>query len=409
MPRLGHARFRFVPTLPLAFLLVALGCREDASSPTAPEPPAALATAATTVLAIYQLSTGDAHTCGVTTDNRAYCWGVNDYGSLGDGTTSERHTPVAVVGGLPFRQISAGANHTCGVTTDFRAFCWGSNVAGQLGDGTTSDRLKPVRVAGGKLFRTVAAGFLHSCGVSYPDNRAFCWGRNGSGQLGDGTMASHLTPVAVVGARQFRQVTVGYFHSCGVTTANWAYCWGGSQFGQVGDSTGGWIRVKPVKVAGTRQYRQIDGGGYSTCAVTATDNRAYCWGRNDAGQVGDGTLSSQRRWPKAVAGGLSIRRVTAGSSPSWGNTCGETTGSRAYCWGLNSTGAVGDGTTTQRLTPVPVAGGLYFSQVSAGGLYACGKTSAGVAYCWGSNGHGQLGDGTTLNRSTPVAVAAPAP
>jgi alpha-tubulin suppressor-like RCC1 family protein len=408
MPRIGCTRPRFVPILPLAVLLVALGCGEDAPSPTAPDPSPALATAATTAPAFYQLSTGEAHTCGVTTDNRAYCWGVSAYGRLGDGTTSDRLTPVAVVGGLLFRQISAGVSHTCGVTTDFRAFCWGWNVAGQLGDGTTSNRLKPVRVAGGKLFRTVEAGFMHSCGMSYPDNRAFCWGRNGSGQLGDGTMASHPTPVAVVGALQFRQVTVGYGHSCGVTTANWAYCWGDNQFGQVGDSTAGWIRVKPVRVRGTRQYRQIDAGSKHTCAVTATDNRAYCWGRNDTGQIGDGTLTS-RRWPKAVAGGLSLRRVTAGGASSYGNTCAEATGSRAYCWGVNSTGALGDGTTTQRLTPVPVAGGLYFSQVSAGALYACGKTSAGVAYCWGENGNGQLGDGTTLNRSTPVAVAASAP
>jgi alpha-tubulin suppressor-like RCC1 family protein len=405
MPRIGSMRPRFVPTLPLAVLLVALGCREDATSPTAPESPAALATA-TTAPVFYQLSTGDAHTCGVTTDNRAYCWGVNNYGRLGDGTTSERLTPVAVVGGLPFRQISAGVNHTCGVTTDFRAFCWGWNNGGQLGDGTRTSRLQPVRVAGGKLFRTVEAGFMHSCGMSYPDNRAFCWGIGGSGQLGDGTGASHSTPVAVVGALQFRQVTVGYNHSCGVTTANWAYCWGDNQYGQVGDSTAGWVRVKPVRVRGSRQYGQIDGGGYNTCAVTATDNRAYCWGRNDVGQIGDGTLSSTRRWPTAVAGGLSLRRVTVGGSSSYGNTCAEAVGSRAYCWGLNSTGALGDGTTTSRRTPVAVAGGLYFSQVSAGDVYACGKTSAGVAYCWGSNGHGQLGDGTTVNRTTPVAVAA---
>lgn len=406
MPRLGCTRPGFVPNLPLALLVLVLGCREDATSPTAPEPPA-LAAAATTALAFYQLSTGDAHTCGVTTDHRAYCWGDNQYGRLGDGTTVDRLTPVAVVGGLSFRQISAGVNTTCGVTTDFRAYCWGWNVGGQLGDGTRSDRVRPVRVGGGKLFRTVETGFWHSCGMSYPDNRALCWGTGGDGQLGDGTGATRLLPVAVAGARQFRQVTVGYFHSCGVTTENWAYCWGNSQYGQVGDSTGGWIRLKPVKVAGTRQYRQIDGGSYHTCAVT-TDYRAYCWGRNDAGQIGDGTLSS-RRWPKAVAGGLSLRRVTAGGASSYGNTCAETVGSRAYCWGYNFYGGVGDGTTTLRPKPVPVAGGLYFSQVSAGGWYACGKTGAGVAYCWGWNVRGQLGDGTMVNRSSPVAVVVPAP
>lgn len=408
MPRLGCTHFRLVLVLPLAFAVVALGCREDALSPTGPEAPPALATAATTALSFYQLSAGEgAHTCGVTTDNRAYCWGINDYGQLGDGTKTDQLRPVAVVGGLRFRQISTGDRHTCGVTTDFHAYCWGSNDSGQLGVNPFAPGVDgPAPVAGGKLFRTVEAGLTHSCGMSYPDNRAFCWGLNNRGQLGDGTTGSRPTPVAVVGLRQFRQVVVGYYHSCGVTTANWAYCWGDSQFGQVGDSSAAWKRLTPVRVAGTRQFRQIATGSYHTCAVTAADNRGYCWGRNDAGQIGDGTLSP-RRWPRAVAGTLNLRRVTAGGGSSYGNTCAETIGSRAYCWGAG--GALGDGTTTRRLTPVAVVGGLDFSQVSAGLFYACGKTGAGVAYCWGGNGHGQLGDATTIRQNVPVAVVPPAP
>jgi hypothetical protein len=125
MPRIGCPRLRVVPVFPLALLVVALGCREDDSSPTAPAPQPALAITATTALAFYQMSGGYHFTCGLTTDNRAYCWGYNVTGSVGDGTTIERHAPVPVVGGLRFRQVSAGAISACGVTTDFRAYCWG--------------------------------------------------------------------------------------------------------------------------------------------------------------------------------------------------------------------------------------------------------------------------------------------
>ena len=393
-------RFPAVLVLPLAFAVVALGCHEDSSPPTGLEAPPALATAAITALSFYQLSAGKGlHSCGVTIDSYAYCWGSNEDGQLGDGTRIDRLRPVAVVGGLRFRQISAGVRSTCGVTTDFHAYCWGGDVSGQL----TYGSIVPVPVAGGRLFRTVETSGLHACGMSYPENRAFCWGMNNRGQLGDGTTAGlRSTPVAVLGSREFRQVVVGYYHSCGVTTANWAYCWGENQDGQVGDSSAAWKRLKPVRVAGTRQFRQISAGSYYTCAVTAADNRGYCWGWNGGGQIGDGTLIS-RRWPRAVAGSLNLRRVTAGQV----TTCAETIGSRAYCWGDGR--AVGDGTIAERLTPVPVAGGLYFSQVSAGGLFGCGRTAAGVAYCWGDNAHGQLGDGTTSPRNVPVAVLPPAP
>jgi alpha-tubulin suppressor-like RCC1 family protein len=144
----------------------------------------------------------------------------------------------------------------------------------------------------------------------------------------------------------------------------------------------------------------VDTGGGHTCAVT-TDNRAFCWGNGRQGAVGNGKAYLSF-WPKAVAGGLSFERVTTGAS----HTCGETTDNRAYCWGYNvENGAVGDGTTTMRLTPVAVAGGHFFRQVSAGASHTCGRTAASVAYCWGGNLYGQLGDGTTASSSTPVPVA----
>jgi alpha-tubulin suppressor-like RCC1 family protein len=170
-------------------------------------------------------------------------------------------TPVRVhAGGLRFGLVSAGDFHTCGVTTDNLAYCWGRNNVGGLGDGTTTDRLTPVPVAGGRRFlRVSAGGFQHTCAVNLFDV-AFCWGLNSRSQLGDNTTTQRLTPVRVVGGLRFRQVSTGedgHFggftgvadHTCGVTTGNLAYCWGDNRFGQLGDGTQR-TRRRPTAVAG---------------------------------------------------------------------------------------------------------------------------------------------------------------
>jgi alpha-tubulin suppressor-like RCC1 family protein len=374
-------------------------------APTGPGPEApSLSTAAATALSFYQVSGGYTHSCGVTNDNRAYCWGFNDRGQLGDGTHTSRLTPVPIGGALRFRQIAAGNQHTCAVTTDFRAYCWGQGADGELGNGTVTDRSTPVPVVGGHHFRQVDAGQYHTCGVSYPGNRAFCWGYNGSFALGDGTSTGRSSPVAVSGGHQFRQVDAGFFHSCGVTTTNRAFCWGYNQYGQIGDSTRAFYRPTPTEVAGAHPFRQISAGNDVTCGVT-TFARAWCWGNGKQGELGNGQAYLSF-WPRNVAGGLAFTRVTAGFS----HVCGETTVKRAYCWGVNASGQLGDGTTVlQRFKPVAVAGGLGFYQVSAGGFHTCGKTGSSVAYCWGTNFNGELGNGSTTESRTPVAVAGSTP
>jgi len=354
MPRIGCTRFRFVPVLPLALVVAALGCQEDAQSPTAPELGPALAIRPANGLSFRQVSAASIHTCGVTPDHRAYCWGENSFGRLGDGTTDIDHlTPTRVVGGLRFRQVSAGVAHTCGVTPDHRAYCWGENSFGQLGDGTTAlVRVTPVRVAGGLRFRQVSKGFFHTCGVT-PGERGHCWGDNRFGQLGDGTTTDRRTPVAVAGGLRFRQLSGGEAHTCGVTPDNRAYCWGDNRFGQLGDGTTT-QRLTPVAVAGGLRFRQVSAGRFHTCGVTPGE-RAYCWGNNDQGQLGDGT-TTRRETPAAVSGGLRFRQLSAGSG-GFSHTCGVTPGNLAYCWGSNEAGQLGDGTTTDRGTPVPVAGG----------------------------------------------------
>ncbi|MFL5495278.1 MAG: RCC1 domain-containing protein [Gemmatimonadales bacterium] len=411
---LGPAPAARARSLTIVVLLLALGCGGETPSPTDPSSTPALATAAT-ALAFSQLSGGGVHTCGLTTDFRVYCWGYNEDGQLGDGTNTGPESctgavgpfacstrPVPVAGTRQFRQVSAGNLHTCAVTTDFRAYCWGSNSFGELGDGTTTDRTTPVLVRGGLQFRQVDAGsFGHTCGVTYADRRVYCWGYNRFGQLGDGTTTQHLTPIPVLGGHEFRQVTAGDWHTCGVTTSNQPYCWGRDDVGQLGNDPEKRTRLRPVLVAGGYQFRQLDAGSYHTCAVT-TDNRAFCWGGGSDGQIGDGKTLA-RFTPRAVAGGLSFTRVSGGVF----HTCGETTNNLAYCWGNNTFGQLGNGGPegTDQLKPVAVAGGLHFEQVSAGGNHTCGTTSAAVAYCWGYNFFGQLGDGNTAESPIPVPVA----
>jgi alpha-tubulin suppressor-like RCC1 family protein len=368
-----------------------------------------------------QVNAGEIHNCAVTPDNRAYCWGYNADGQLGNGTTSfERLSPTPVAGGLSFRQISAGYYHSCGVTTDNRAYCWGRG--GNLGDGTAMSRARPVPVAGGLRFRQVSAGWEHTCGVT-TDDRVYCWGDNVFGQLGNGTTGEigypGLSPVAVMGTLRFRGVSVGVFHSCGVTNTDRAYCWGGDQWGQIGDGAASGTcqvtfntipcRKKPTLVAGGYRWRQVDAGGGTgpgedqtgptnagrTCGVT-TDGRAFCWGDGTQGQNGDGTRSI-RTAPSNVAGDRLYRAVSTGHFHS----CAVATDNRAYCWGMNPSGQLGDGTEgTMRLRPRAVVGGHRFDQISAGGSGTCGRTMTGAAYCWGF----YVGNGTGSYYLTPQPV-----
>jgi len=311
-----------------SLIWLASACRDDPNAVTDPSPAAPqhtilrhdLGTAA--ALSFWQLAEGSNTTCGVTTDNRAFCWGRNIFGEVGNGTTTDESCslwpdcvtqPVAVVGGLHFRNVSTGQSLSCGVTTDSRAYCWGANGVGELGigdktapgtcglrDGSESTcSTRPLAVSGGLLFRAVSTSFVFACGVT-TDDRAYCWGENNEGELGDGTTTQRSKPVPVAGGLRFGQVSVGGSHACGLTSAGAVYCWGWNEYGQLGDSTHVTQRLRPVRVAGGRTYRQVDAGTNHTCAVT-TSYRAYCWGNGQSGQLGNNRTSGSF-WPRAVSG-----------------------------------------------------------------------------------------------------------
>jgi len=332
-------------------------------------------------LTFATVSAGETHTCGVTTGGVAYCWG-NDggIGKLGDGTLTSSTIPVPVAGGLSFAMVSASALHTCGVTTDGAAYCWGDLP---LGDGTSTSSNVPVQVAGGLMFATVSAGSNHTCGVT-TSGAAYCWGWNHYGQLGDETFSPRQGPVPVAGGLTFATVSAGTLGTCGVTTDGVGYCWGTGQLGKIGDGTWNRSRPTPTAVEGGLTFASISAGEYRNCGVT-TEGAAYCWGDRP---LGDGTLSSSNV-PVPVAGGLTFAMASAGGSRicgvttggagyCWGDvpapvvggltfatvsageshTCGVTTGGAAYCWGNNNGGQLGDGTFDDRPSPVPVARGL---------------------------------------------------
>ncbi|MBI2072404.1 MAG: hypothetical protein HYT81_05095 [Gemmatimonadetes bacterium] len=250
------------------------------------------------------LSAGGAYTCGIATDSLAYCWGWNADGQLGDGSNTDRPVPTAVSGGLRFRSISANNRHTCGLTFAGDAYCWGSNQYGQLGTADTEGSNTPRLVSGGGVWTVVDAGFSHSCGMA-AGGSGFCWGRNHFGQLGlsDTVGGGDQTgPVPVAGEITWGSLDMGAYFSCGVEAqTEAAYCWGYNGSGQLGGNVpdtcaeeGGTVSqcaLSPVAVTGGLSFVSVSAHTQHVCGLSV-DGVAYCWGLGSDGQLGDGRKGS---------------------------------------------------------------------------------------------------------------------
>lgn len=368
---------------------------------------------------ITKIAAGNGHTCAVTTSGTVKCWGLNFFGQLGDNTNIYRSLPVDVIAGpsLPpltsVTAISTGLNHTC-VLINGGAKCWGDNAKGQLGDGSTTQRLTPVNVLGltsGVV--SIAAAGLHTCAL-LSGGGVKCWGNNLPSRLGDNTVTQSSTPVDVLtgpGAGPTFSLLSGVTllaagsrseHTCAIVGSG-VSCWGSDVYGQLGVNMPllGVSRVALPVVSLGGAVSTLALGGAHTCAVIS-GGVVQCWGNNDfGGQLGDNTLVNHRTPVNVVDLTSAISAITAGSI----HTCALTTAGGTKCWGNNNSGQLGDNSMMQRLTPVDVSGltsGV--SAIAAGGDHTCALTNAGGVKCWGFNGYGQLGDNTDVMRLAPVDV-----
>lgn len=287
------------------------------------------------------------------------------------------------------------------------AYGWGSNSIGRIGDGTTVNKSSPVTITGGiNNWIQIEAADLHVLGLSL-DKVIYSWGRNTHGRIGDGTTVDKSSPVTVIGdITNWKQISAAYTHSLGITETGIAYSWGRNDLGQLGDGTID-NKSSPITViGGITNWKQVSAGRRFSLGVTE-NGIAYGWGANNNaniisyGTLGDGTTIN-RSSPVTVIGNITDwKQLSAGETSS----AGVTNSGLLYTWGDSFNGKLGDNTFISRSSPVTVVGGITdWKQVSVGGGHVLAVTNSGIAYAWGSNSNGRLGDNTTVNKSSPVTV-----
>lgn len=329
------------------------------------------------------------HVCAVANGGATFCWGSNSGGQLGDGTGTSRNVPTfASAAPEGMVQVAAGLEHSCGLDADGAAFCWGSNELGQLGDGTTGEPAS-VAVIGGHTFTKIAASKYNTCAITTMGT-TYCWGQR---VIGTAVTTEQPTPLAVSGPAFVELVGTGYGSGmCGRTAAGTMYCWGGVGFGQTNESQ---FPVEPVQFGDGRSFTSIAAGWHHGCGSTGAET--WCWGTIMEGVVGDSTVFGdldQIGVPFRVMGAPGFTSIVAG----FDFTCGLTASGAAWCWGgQNGSAALLAGMGGDNITPtkkaMPVASGLSFTKLIAMQSTVCGLDSGGIVYCWGANEAGQTGQG----------------
>ncbi|MGE0553634.1 MAG: RCC1 domain-containing protein [Gemmatimonadales bacterium] len=354
---------------------------------------------------LIDVATGEGFTCVRDEGLAAFCWGRNDFGQVGTGSTEVSVLEPARVGALDFESLSAyGTGRVaCGVS-EGDAYCWGTGYFGQQPDGSHSDNRgqhqtiarTPLQITAPTAIGQVAIGEHHGCGMTGA-GQALCWGVNAKGELNTAAGGAHPsmpvnTPVPVA------SVSVGWLLSCGLVADGRAFCWGSNGYGQMGTgAVGPDYGFAVTEAAGGMRFTELGVGDLHTCGLTS-DQRLYCWGFGLLGQLGIGTTDDESA-PRPVPG--TWQSVAVGPY----RTCAVAADGAGWCWG---DGLAGDGEASRlHTTPTRVGDGLEFVRMAAGLTQSCGVTPAGELYCWGDNFDGELGDGTREERRSPVRLEWP--
>lgn len=387
------------------------------------------------------ISTGDDYTCGLSADKRSYCWGNGPSGQMGtslSGGTSNQLNPLPVLtngptNGVQMRYVNASTASSCSVSVTNVAYCWGSDLYGERGDGIVNDGLPQigpqlVQTSGalsGKTIKQLNANAYgrHTCVIA-SDDLPYCWGYNYYGQLGYGAYmgTGHSgSPVAIstsgaMGGQTVKDISAGYTHNCVIAQDNYAYCWGYNNQGQLGNGSTGSVTNPAVAVSRTgmlsgKTVQRLAAGYLHSCAL-ASDGLAYCWGLNSSGQLGNNSTTASSSPVAVNTSGVLAGKTILQLSGGYNHMCAVASDHQVYCWGAGTSGQLGNGASSNSLVPVAVStagvlNGKIIKAVSAGDTHTCAVATDNNAYCWGTNTFGQFGNGTQTSSSTPVLVNRP--
>jgi YD repeat-containing protein len=359
------------------------------------------------------VAAGESFTLALDTNGHAWAWGYNSDGELGNGNNANSFTPIAVSmpAGTTFTAIAGGSYHSIALDSNGRAWAWGFNPSGQLGNTTTTSSSSPVAVStpSGVVFTAVAGGSDH-CLALDSSGHAWAWGNNFVGQLGNGTMTNSSSPVAVSmpSGTTFSAIATaaGSYHSMALDGHGQAWAWGNNSSGELGDETMT-LSALPVSVVMPSgiTFTGVAGGSYHSVAIDST-GQAWTWGDNEEDELGNGTTTSSLT-PVVVdtPNGTGFAAVSAGA----GYSLALDSNGNAWAWGYNGNGQLGNGTANDSSIPVRVSmpAGVTFIAIAAHFYHSLALETNGNAWAWGYNGDGELGDGTTIDSSIPVPVKMP--
>jgi len=336
------------------------------------------------------VSAGGQDSCATDGGGTAICRGANQFGQLGDGTTTGR-SAFAPVKGTGWQSISTSGATTCGIKTDGTLWCWGLNNFAQLGAGNTTGRTKPQQLGLGQVWQKVATSWFNTCAIN-GSGALYCWGQNLRGAAGIGRTSRMVsTPQPVAAGYGWVDVSTGGWHTCAVRGDGTLWCWGQNLFGQVGNTKAA-VQAAPTQVGGAANWAAVTTSWGHSCAVTTT-GELWCWGLNKDGQLGVGNRTDA--WtPQRVAPGTVWTAVAAGDA----NTCGLDDAGATWCWGGNRYGQLGTGVGSASAVPTRATAIPALTSLTVGWMHGCGL-SGSVPTCWGSNEAGQLGAVSARTRS----------